>query len=111
MKDFYDVWLLAGTTSFDGDVLTNALRRTFETRGTPLPEDLSEFLQTIAEEIGKQEQWRAFLERNTITNAHSKFIDIVKDLDMFLRPPFHALLSGEPYGSYWNAGGTWTSSK
>ena len=34
MKDFYDLWMIARTFRFDRTVLTAALRRTFERRGT-----------------------------------------------------------------------------
>lgn len=107
MKDFYDVWLLSKTTSFDGNVLSNALLGTFETRRTSVPNNLSEFLQTIAAEAGKQEQWRAFLERSAITNTHLKFGDVVDDLDTFLESPLRALLSGELFIGNWDAGGPW----
>lgn len=107
MKDFYDIWLLSKTTSFDGNVLSNAVLGTFETRGTSVPNDPSELLQTIAAEAGKQEQWRAFLERSEITNTHLKFGDVVDDLNKFLEPPFRVLLSGEHFTDIWEAGGPW----
>jgi hypothetical protein len=40
MKDFYDVWLLANTFSFHGQVLANAINATFLHRNTtvhPMP--------------------------------------------------------------------------
>ena len=37
MKDFYDVALLARRFDFDGELLTRAIRATFERRKTPLP--------------------------------------------------------------------------
>lgn len=38
MKDFFDLWLLATTFEFDGDLLAQAIQATFERRRTPLPE-------------------------------------------------------------------------
>jgi hypothetical protein len=37
MKDFYDLDVLAQTFPFDGKTLAEAVRNTFERRGTPLP--------------------------------------------------------------------------
>jgi hypothetical protein len=39
LKDFYDLWMLAGTLSFDGQGLADALSATFRTRGTELPKE------------------------------------------------------------------------
>ena len=38
MKDFYDLWTLARQFEFDGQVLSEAIRATFDRRQTPLPE-------------------------------------------------------------------------
>ena len=37
MKDFYDLWALARHLEFDGDMLANAIRNTFDRRKTVLP--------------------------------------------------------------------------
>jgi len=37
MKDFYDIWALARGFAFEGAVLAQAIRRTFERRGTAVP--------------------------------------------------------------------------
>lgn len=37
MKDFHDVWTLARNLEFDGQRLSEAIRRTFERRRTNLP--------------------------------------------------------------------------
>jgi predicted nucleotidyltransferase component of viral defense system len=107
MKDFYDIWLLAKTTSFGGNVLFNALVGTFDTRGTIVPDNPFEFFHKIAAEVGKQGQWSAFLKRSAITNTHLRFDDIVEDLIRFLIPPIQALLSDDQFIGNWDAGGPW----
>ena len=37
MKDYHDIWMLSRTLEFDGQDLANAMRATFERRGTELP--------------------------------------------------------------------------
>ncbi len=36
MKDFYDIWILSGSFSFDGDRLPRAIADTFARRGTAI---------------------------------------------------------------------------
>jgi predicted nucleotidyltransferase component of viral defense system len=40
MKDFYDVWLMANTWTFDMASLRTAILTSFERRGSPIPEDI-----------------------------------------------------------------------
>lgn len=107
MKDFYDVWLLSSTTSFDGEVLSTALRRTLENRRTAVPNDLPGFLESIAAEPGKQQQWNVFLERGALTDADSRFEGVVEDISSFLVVPYDALLSGDLITKHWSPGGPW----
>jgi hypothetical protein len=37
MKDYFDLWVLAGAFAFDGAVLGEAIRAAFERRQTQLP--------------------------------------------------------------------------
>ena len=36
MKDFYDIWILSRTFDFKGEILAEALEKTFENRNTPI---------------------------------------------------------------------------
>jgi hypothetical protein len=64
LKDFYDLWLLAGTREFDGEVLARAIGATFLRRGTPLPATPPTALRSeFTRDPEKQQQWRAFLSR------------------------------------------------
>jgi hypothetical protein len=61
MKDFYDIWLLSRQFDFDGVKLTEAIRRTFERRGTKLPLEIEAFAEPFIQE--KQTQWTAFWQK------------------------------------------------
>lgn len=37
MKDYFDIWMLSRTFTFETSRLRQAIRATFERRGTPLP--------------------------------------------------------------------------
>jgi hypothetical protein len=61
-KDFYDIRGLARSVDFDGPLLAQALRNTFERRGTPLPEtDPDVFHADFADE--GQRGWTVFLRK------------------------------------------------
>ena len=49
MKDFFDVWFLARTFSFDGAALADAIRATFERRGTLDAEVLDTLIRIITQ--------------------------------------------------------------
>jgi hypothetical protein len=67
MKDFYDIWLLLTTINFDKAVLTEALRRTFKHRATPLPDEIPVALtDTFTDDSTKKAQWQAFLRKNRL---------------------------------------------
>jgi hypothetical protein len=40
MKDFFDLWFLAGNFGFEGTLLQEAIAKTFERRQTPIPTDV-----------------------------------------------------------------------
>ncbi|RBC97878.1 nucleotidyl transferase AbiEii/AbiGii toxin family protein, partial [Xanthomonas oryzae pv. oryzae] len=65
MKDYFDLWVLAGHSDFDGAVLATAIRATFECRGTAIPPGAP---LGLTDEFGldeqKTKQWQAFLRKN-----------------------------------------------
>ena len=64
MKDFYDVWLLLGTVTFD-ERLGQAIGSTFARRRTPLPASMPDALtDEFAADPAKRTQWAAFLRRS-----------------------------------------------
>lgn len=61
MKDFYDIWLLSRQFHFKQATLAEAIRLTFEQRGTVFPSDIDAFKETFIDT--KQSQWMAFCKR------------------------------------------------
>ena len=61
MKDFFDLWAIAGAFAFEGEVLARAIQTTFERRETPLPTETPLAL-TAGFADAKQIQWTAFSE-------------------------------------------------
>jgi predicted nucleotidyltransferase component of viral defense system len=85
MKDFYDIWILSRSFSFDGDRLARAIAATFARRGTAIPVDRPDALSpAFAEDELKRRQWRAFLEEAAVNPG--TLADVTDDLAAFLMP-------------------------
>ena len=106
MKDFYDIWLLSRQFDFDGVKLTEAIRLTFERRGTQLPLKVEAFAEPFIE--AKQTQWAAFWKRLQQDHVPTSFGEITALVDRFLSPIVAALSSDRPRPINWTAPGPWT---
>jgi hypothetical protein len=87
MKDFYDVWVLATTYTFEGGTLRDAIRSTFDRRDTPLPLDGPLALTgEFAGDAAKKAQWFAFVRKGKLLVNESLALDqivpIIKKLIM-----------------------------
>ena len=101
MKDFYDIWMIAKMFPFEGEVLGEAARRTFERCGTAWPEGMPVGLgDEFAEE--KEALWQLFLERTRPAEATATLKETIEKLRGFLVP----ILEGEALAS-WPPGGPW----
>ncbi len=92
MKDFYDLWAIAITFRFEGAVLAEAIRATFERRATDVPaEEPIALTRAFADDPLKQSQWQGFLRRTAA----------------FVMPPSQSLTSTMPFDSWWPPAGPW----
>lgn len=105
MKDFYDIWLLSRQFDFDGAKLAEAIRLTFERRGTELPAEIEAFTESFIE--AKQTQWAAFRKRLGQDHVPASFRKIAASVDSFLSPIVVVLSSGRPIPTNWAAPGPW----
>lgn len=108
MKDFYDLWHLARHDAFDGATLAEAVRATFERRGTPVPSAAPLALTDgFAGDRGKQTQWRAFVRRGRLSEDVT-LTEVVAVLHSFLLPVLGAARDGARLDERWEPGGPWT---
>lgn len=108
MKDFYDIWVLAQDNAFEGPVLSEAIRRTFEQRRSPLP--TSPPLALTSEFSGdpaKATQWRAFLRRGRLVAGEPGLNEVVDLLARFLLPTIGQGEIDAGVGGEWPPGGPW----
>lgn len=106
MKDFYDIWLLSRQFDFDGLKLAEAIRLTFQKRGTSLPARIEAFEQTFID--AKQVQWSAFYKRLQQDHVPESFKDVVSVVEDFIAPLTLLLSQGNPKLMSWPASGPWS---
>lgn len=107
MNDFFDVWLLARRFDFEGRVLAKAISTTFARRHTDVPARPIVFEAEFPTYRGKQEQWRSYLERNSIENAPIDFVEVSTYVATFLQPVTTALVADGLCQRRWAAPGPW----
>lgn len=107
MKDFFDVRVLARDFDFNGEVLTRAIRATFDRRGTAIPRKLPVALTpAFADDPAKIRQWSAFLRKTSVTEAGS-LIETVSAVAAFVESPLMAVADGIAFNAIWRAPGPW----
>jgi hypothetical protein len=109
IKDHFDVDYLASSFEFDGERLAEAIRRTFERRGTGLPESLpigltEEYWAAPARHV----QLEAFVRRARVEVRDDLIATIRVRLATFLWPLLEALRDRSLFSSTWQPGGPWT---
>jgi len=108
MKDFYDLWAIAGSLAFDGAILAQAFGATFERRRTPLPTAVPVALTaTFVSDLAKQAQWQGFLRRTEFTLQPSPLHDVAAAVAGFVMPPAMATAVGAVFEQRWEPGGPW----
>lgn len=106
MKDFYDIWLLSRLYDFDGKTLNEAIRMTFERRGTKLSPKIEAFTESFMD--AKQTQWIAFWKRLQQQHVPASFKEIAIMVDSFISPIISDLFSENLISKKWSAPGPWT---
>lgn len=96
MKDFYDLVHLAKHQALGAGTLAEAIRLTFSTRGTPLPDREMIFSDSFKSDNTKETQWTAFHRTNKLTPVGS-FRDAIGLIEQFLGP---ILVDPKPYSRW-----------
>jgi len=108
MKDFYDLWVLARQFEFQGPLLCQAIRATFERRRTPVPAETPLALSPeFAQDRGKQTQWRAFISKGKLDTGGVGLNEVIDALRDFLMPAAEAIVAGRLSAMTWPALGPW----
>lgn len=102
MKDFRDLYILAVTTPFDGAVLTEAVLRTFERRGTSLSAGSTVMTDGFAQDADRQSSWAGYLRKERIDTIPRAFETVMPVIREFISPAFRAAGDGSSFGLHWD---------
>lgn len=101
MKDYYDIYYLANKFDFDGKVLTEALKKTFENRGHAFTIEQFEQVMSFADDSAMQKKWKAFCRK--IDTQTDDFNTVLKIIEAFLTEPFTAAARSNNFTKKWSA--------
>lgn len=106
MKDYFDLWILAKHSDFDGQILSRAVAATFDRRRTAVPNGVPIGLSDeFISDAQKDKQWQAFLRKNALDPM--PLATVVADLHDFLMPVLAAIAAGGSHDYPWRAGAGW----
>ena len=106
MKDYYDIYYLANKFDFDGAMLTEALRKTFENRGHIFTSEQFEQVMAFDSDEAMQKKWKAFVRK--IDAKTDDYSTVLKTIKTFLIKPFTAAVVCKEFNEKWSAtSGEW----
>ena len=107
MKDFYDIWVLSRTFDFKGEILAEAVEKTFENRNTPITLNAAIFDPSFGKDGDKNIQWRGFIRKTKLINAPESFEEVIAVVKIFLEPLAASIDERRAFNSIWTAPGPW----
>lgn len=106
MKDFFDLWVLAKHSDFDGSVLFRAVAATFSRRKTAIPQGVPIGLSNeFINDVQKEKQWQGFLRKNALDPV--ALTTVISQLREFLLPVLVAISVQIEYNRIWCKGEGW----
>ncbi|MEW6536700.1 MAG: nucleotidyl transferase AbiEii/AbiGii toxin family protein [Candidatus Auribacterota bacterium] len=103
MKDYYDLWILSKQCEFDGKLLAQAIKATFERRKTPLPEELP---LGLTEEFYQDEiiltRWNSFIKNTELAIVEKKLDSVIYNLQVFFGAIITALAAQKDFTDMWD---------
>ncbi|MGV8041216.1 MAG: nucleotidyl transferase AbiEii/AbiGii toxin family protein [Thermoanaerobaculaceae bacterium] len=109
MKDFHDVWALAGAFGFDGAALQRAVAACFERRHTPWTAQTPRALTPAFYQMPElATRWRHYLAAGSVLiPPPTQFEDIGERIIAFLSPVRTSIVTGRLLTSQWAPRGPW----
>jgi predicted nucleotidyltransferase component of viral defense system len=107
MKDFYDIWILSRTFDFKGEILAEAVEKTFANRKTPINLNAAIFDPSFGKDGNKNVQWQGFIRKTKLNNAPESFEEVMAVVKLFLEPLAESIVERGAFNSNWTAPGPW----
>jgi predicted nucleotidyltransferase component of viral defense system len=109
MKDFYDLWFLSRSWPFQLIALADAIRATFERRGTPLPVGTPFALTPeFHSDPQKSLQWKAFVKRLRLDSSTPALDEIAEAIRRFIEVPFREARTRTAVEETWSVPRSWS---
>lgn len=83
MKDFYDIYTLLTTGQIDIEIVKDAIKKTFNNRGTPLNFDSVVFSEDFYRDTQRLRMWKAFLRKINVEDI--PFENVVETIHQLVR--------------------------
>ena len=99
MKDYYDIYYLANKFDFNGKMLTEALKKTFENRGHAFTVEQFEQVMGFDSDGAMQKKWKAFVRK--IDTKTDDYGTVLKTIKTFLTKPFMAAVEDKRFTEQW----------
>jgi hypothetical protein len=104
MKDFFDLWFLSRKFPFEGELLKNAITRTFARREMPLPATVPVAL-TPEFAVLKAATWAVFIRRNAL--APVEMAAVLDTIRTFAWPVMEAAANTAAFNRRWTLDSGW----
>lgn len=106
MKDYYDIYYLANHFDFNGKVLTEALKKTFDNRGHSFTVEQFDRVMAFDNDDAMQKKWKSFVRKiNTKADDYSTVLNTIKT---FLTIPFASAVGNKEFTGKWSlTNGEW----
>jgi predicted nucleotidyltransferase component of viral defense system len=113
MKDFHDLWALAGAFAFDGEKLREAVAACFERRATPWAAEAPRALTPAFYRTPEIEtRWRNYLTAGAVVVQPPAQFDVIGERILrFLGPVRDSIIAAEPFAQTWSTGGPWQATE
>jgi predicted nucleotidyltransferase component of viral defense system len=109
MKDFYDIWFMANTWTFDMASLRKAILTSFERRGSTIPTAVPFGLtDDFLNDPQKKQQWSAFVSRLDSEDTIPSLEELGTILRAFLLPCISAESLTQPENNRWTPSLGWS---
>jgi predicted nucleotidyltransferase component of viral defense system len=100
MKDFYDVFTLSKSQSFEGETLSQAIAATLKNRGTVVEEEQVIFNEDFAQDESRNRLWQGYLRK--IGKESINFNLVMGRIKRFLEPVYISILENREFMGEWN---------
>lgn len=107
LKDYFDLWLLSRRFNFDGLILAEAIKSTFNKRGTEIIAKPIGLTSVFSTDIEKNRQWKAFIKKNRLDYISDDFPMIVSSIANFIIPVLESIIAEGRFDFDWIASGPW----